>query len=151
MSSFAQSCSSYDTFSNGLINPGANDDDIDADTAALIAKLYLEDLEDIYRSRKGKARADAPLTDEEHATQAQQRYFEQLMAAAEDEKLARSIGTAVEMDQEYLNAFIVAEAAAVADRRAAELLSRGESLPEPNAVQARLESRNFVMHPEPPK
>lgn len=124
---------------------------MDPDTAALIAQLCLEDLEDLYRSRKGKARADAPLSNEENALEAQKRYFEQLMTVAEDEKLARSIGTAVEMDQNYLNAFLVAEAAAVADRRAAELLSRGESLPEPNAVQALLESRDFVMHPEPPK
>ncbi|KDR78118.1 hypothetical protein GALMADRAFT_266649 [Galerina marginata CBS 339.88] len=125
-------------------------DGLDIDTAALIAQLALEDLEEVFQGRKGKSRADSPLSDEECAFQVQYEHYKQLLAIAEDAKLARSIGDAVAADAAFLEASITAEAAAEADRRAAEMLSRGEILPAPNATQARLEDPTFIMHPEPP-
>ena len=51
-------------------------------------------------------------------------------------------------DAAYLDAFITAEAAAAEDHIAAEMLSRGEALPNPKSCQTRLEHPNFIMDPE---
>ncbi|KAH9476744.1 ATP-dependent RNA helicase DEAH11, chloroplastic [Psilocybe cubensis] len=125
-----------------------DDYEMDYETSALIAQLALQDIEQAYSSRKGKSRFDAGLTDEEMAYQLQLESFQRLLAESEDAKLARSLNAAVCADAAYLEAVMVAEEAANADRRAAQLLSRGERLPKPTAAQARVESRGFVMHPE---
>lgn len=127
------------------------DFDFDFETSALIAQFALEDIEQTLTARKGKSRVDAPLTDEEFAYQLQLESFQQLLAVSEDAKLAKSIGDAVSADAAYLEAFIATEEAAAADRRAAEMLSRGERLPTPSAAQARIEEPDFIMHPEPPR
>ena len=99
---------------------GSIRDEFDVETAALVAKLALNDLADILP-------ADClPL---------------------EDAKLAKSIGDALVTDAAYLDAFITAEEAAAEDRIAAELLSRGEALPVPKSCQTRLEHPAFAMHP----
>ncbi|KAH9476628.1 hypothetical protein JR316_0010541 [Psilocybe cubensis] len=125
-----------------------DDYEMDYETSALIAQLALQDIEQAYSSRKGKSRFGAGLTDEEVAYQLQLESFQRLLAESEDAKLARSLDAAVCADAVYLEAVMVAEEAANADRRAAQLLSRGERLPKPTAAQARVESRGFVMHPE---
>ncbi|KAF4611684.1 hypothetical protein D9613_004039 [Agrocybe pediades] len=126
------------------------DVDIDAETSALIARLALEDLEESYPNRKGKSRFDAPLTDQDVAHKLQVEHYQQMLMAAEDAILAKSIAGAVQTDETYLTALIIAEEAAAQDRRAAEMLSRDERLPERTAAQVRVEQRSFVMHPPPP-
>jgi len=126
------------------------DVDIDAETSALIAKLALEDLDESFQGRKGKQRADLPLTDQEVAYQMQVAHYQQMLTAAEDAILAKSIAGAVTTDEAYLNAFIIAEEAAAQDRRAAEMLSRNDRLPERTAAQVRVEQSSFIMHPDPP-
>ncbi|KAF9552090.1 hypothetical protein CPC08DRAFT_823074 [Agrocybe pediades] len=126
------------------------DVDIDAETSALIARLALEDLEESYPNRKGKSRFDAPLTDQDVAHKLQVEHYQQMLMAAEDAILAKSITGAVQTDETYLTALIIAEEAAAQDRRAAEMLSRDERLPERTAAQVRVEQRSFVMHPPPP-
>ncbi|KAF8890786.1 hypothetical protein CPB84DRAFT_1784520 [Gymnopilus junonius] len=125
------------------------DNDLDFETSALIVKLALEDLDEVLNRRKGKSRADSPLTDEEYAHQVQYEHYRQLLAIAEDAKVAKSIADAVATDGAYVDALMTAELAAADDRRAAEMLARGEALPPPNATQSRLEDRAFIMHPDP--
>ncbi|CAA7264021.1 unnamed protein product [Cyclocybe aegerita] len=125
--------------------------DIDVETAALIAKLQLEDIEDSLSRRKGKGRARAVLSDEEYAIQVQREQYEELLTVAQDAKIAASLRGAVETDIAYIEALMLAEEAAREDRRAAEMLSRGEQLPPQKDCQIRLETPGFIMHPEPPK
>ena len=124
------------------------DDELDMETAALIAKLALDDLADVMGSRKGKARADSLPSDDEIAYQLQREQYDQWLSIVEDAKLAKSIEGALLTDAAYLDAFITAEEAAAEDRVAAELLSRGEALPVPKSCQTRLEHPNFIMNPE---
>ena len=124
------------------------DDDLDIETAALIAKLALDDLADVMGSRKGKARADSLPSDEEIAYQLQSEQYGKWLSIVADAKLAKSIEGALVTDAAYLDAFITAEEAAAEDRVAAELLSRNEPLPDPKSCQTRLEHPNFIMDPE---
>ena len=126
----------------------AIDDELDMETAALIAKLALDDLADVMVSRKGKGRADSSPSDDEIAFQLQREQFDQWISIVEDAKLAKSIEGALVTDAAYLDAYITAEEAAAEDRIAAELLSRGEALPNPKSCQTRLEHPNFIMDPE---
>ncbi|KAF5329483.1 hypothetical protein D9619_009199 [Psilocybe cf. subviscida] len=126
------------------------DEDIDAETAALIAQLALDDLEEEVSTKKGKARAGGPLSDEDLAFQLQYEFLRQQLALVEDEKYARSLASALESDAAILQAHLTAERAAEEDRRAADLVSRGEPLPPPTAIQASLEDPAFVLQPEPP-
>jgi len=123
------------------------EDELDIETAALIAKLSLDDLADVLSCRKGKARADSLPSDEEIAHQLQTEQYNEWLSIVEDAKLAKSIGDALVTDAAYLDAFITAEEAAAEDRIAAELLSRGEALPVPKSCQVRLEHPAFVMDP----
>jgi hypothetical protein len=123
-------------------------DELDVETASLIARLALEDFADIMGSRKGKARSDSLPSDNEIAYQLQSEQYDQWLSIVEDTKLAKSIGDALVTDAAYLDAFITAEDAAAEDRIAAEHLSRGEALPVPKSCQTRLEHPNFVMNPE---
>ena len=124
------------------------DDELDVETAALIAKLALDDLADVMGSRKGKARADSLPSDDEIAYRLQSEQYEQWLSIVADAKLAKSIEGALITDAAYLDALITAEEAAAEDRIAAELLSRGEALPNPKSCQTRLEHPNFIMNPE---
>jgi hypothetical protein len=124
------------------------DDELDMETAALIAKLALDDLADVMGSRKGKARAGSLPSDDEIAYQLQREQYDQWLSIVEDAKLAKSIEGALVADAAYLDAFITAEAAAAEDHIAAEMLSRGEALPNPKSCQTRLEHPNFIMDPE---
>ena len=125
-------------------------DELDVETASLIAKLALEDLADLMGPRKGKARADSfklP-SDDEIAYQLQREQYDQWLSIVEDAKLAKSIEGALVTDAVYLDVYITAEDAAAEDRIAAERLSRGEALPVPKSCQTRLEHPNFIMNPE---
>ena len=122
-------------------------DELDVETASLIAKLALDDLADLMGSRKGKGRADALPSDDEIAYQLQSEQYDQWLSIVEDAKLAKSIDGALATDAAYLDAFITVENAAREDRIAAGLLSRGEALPVPKSCQRRLGDPNFIMNP----
>ena len=124
------------------------DDELDMETAALIAKLALDDLAEVMGSRKGKGRADSLPSDDEIAYQLQREQYDQWLSIVEDAKLAKSIEGALATDAAYLDAYITAEEAAAEDRIAAERISRGEALPDPKSCQTRLEHPNFIMDPE---
>lgn len=123
---------------------------VDYETTALVARLAIEDLENVYGRRWGKSRAGAPLSDEEYAVRLQMEQFQEWITIEEDARLANSLREASSTDAAYLEALITAEQAATEDRRAALALSRGEALPLPTNTQARLEDPAFKMHPEPP-
>lgn len=133
--------------SHSASSPVINDELVDAETAALIAKLALDDLAEALGSRKGKARADALPSDEEIAYQLQTEQYNEWLSIAEDAKFAKSIDDALVTDAAYLDSLITAEEAAAEDRIAAELLSRGEALPVPKSCQMRLEHPAFTMEP----
>ena len=124
------------------------DDGLDMETATLIAKFAHDDLADVMGSRKGKACVDSLPSDDEIAYQLQIEQYDQWLSIVEDAKLAKSIEGALIADAAYLDAFITAEEAAAEDRIAAELLSRGEALPDPKSCQARLEHPSFIMNPD---
>ncbi|EDR00737.1 uncharacterized protein LACBIDRAFT_312942 [Laccaria bicolor S238N-H82] len=119
----------------------------DLETTLLIAQLARQDLDEVTQSRKGKGRADAPRSDEELAFQYQRGQLSDWLAFLEDAKLAKSIGSAIETDQNILQAFSIVEQAAADDHRAADLLSSGRTLPKPTAAQKQLEDSNFFVDP----
>ena len=121
----------------------------DPETALLITQLQLQDTLEISQGRKGKGRVDQALSDEELAFQLASEEFGSLKQMYEAYNLAKSLNDAVDQDAAILEAHRVMEEAAAADRRAAELLSRGQALPEPTEAQRRLEDRTFkVEQPE---
>lgn len=117
--------------------------DFDAESSLLIARLSLTDIDEIDASRKGKGRADAPLSDEEIAMQAQEEYLQAYMRMTEDYRVARSLHDALGSDQDYLEAWSVIDRAERDDHQAALALSRGEPLPPPSAFQRSLEEMAF--------
>jgi len=119
----------------------------DLETTLLIAELARQDLDEVTQSRKGKGRADAPRSDEELAFQFQREQLSDWLAFLEDAKLAKSIGSAIETDQNILQAFSIVEQAAVDDHRAAELLSNGRTLPKPTVAQNQVEDPNLFVNP----
>lgn len=124
---------------------------LDFDTSALIAQLALDDLEDSRATteEKGKARFDAALTDAEIAMRLQAEEFEQFPSFAEDSKYAQQLDkldhSAVPTidEQAQLEAFLIMERAAEDDRRAAEMLARGQPLPPLTENQRRMEQPAF--------
>jgi hypothetical protein len=128
----------YESASGSTIN-----DEIDGETAALIANLALDNLTDLMGSH-----GDFLPSDEAMAYLLQSEQLEQWLSIVADAKLAKSVDNALVSDADYLDASITAEEAAVEDRIAAELLSRGEALPVPKSCQTRLEHPDFVMNPE---
>ena len=123
---------------------GSNvNDEIDAETAALIANLTLDNFDDVMGSF-----GDSLPSDEAIAYLLQCEQFDQWISTVADAKLARSIDSALVDDDTYLDASIAEEEAAEEDRIAAEHLSRGEEFPVPESSQTRLEDPNFIMDPE---
>ncbi|KAG5642661.1 hypothetical protein DXG03_002373 [Asterophora parasitica] len=110
----------------------------------LIAELTLHDIAEIENSRKGKARADAPLSDEEIAFQLQREFWETSMREMADLNMARSLNRAIDSDQAFLNILSITERAAQDDHRAAVSLSQGQALPPLSNAQRLLEDPTFV-------
>ena len=120
-------------------------DELDVETAALIANLALDNFGELMgsSSRKGKARADSLPSDDEIAYQRQSEQFDQWISSVADAKLAKSVDGALATDTAHMDAPIIGEEAEAEDWVAAELLSRGEALPD---SQTRLEYPNFIMN-----
>lgn len=128
----------------------APDDDLDFETSSLIARLALEDLDELLQTQGHRSNISPPLADSEDILQLQREHYQQLLAIIEDARLATSIEDAVRENGSYMEALLIAEVAAADDRRAAEMLSRGEDLPPPTAAQSLLEDPHFFMHPDSP-
>jgi len=115
-----------------------NSIDLDPAASLLFARLSLGDIDEIERSRKRKARADAPLSDEELAFQLQAQYLQSHLTFLEDHRLAESLSRAIESDQEFLQTLSIVELGAQDDHAAALALSRGQALPQLSDAQRRL-------------
>lgn len=121
----------------------------DLETTLLIAQLAQQDLEELTSACKGKGRADKPRSDHELALEIQNEQLNEWRTFLEDARLARSIGAALETDQNTLNAFSIVEQAAAEDHRVAEILSQGGDLPEPTPTQKLLEDPTLFVEPPP--
>jgi hypothetical protein len=113
--------------------------DIDPESAALIASIGLWDIEEIEASKKNKGRADAPLSDEQLALREQAQGFQNILALFEDHKLAQSIDSALSSDRDCLAALSLVEQAAEDDHQSALALFEGRPLPSPSRSQQALE------------
>ncbi|KAJ3867132.1 hypothetical protein EV359DRAFT_78854 [Lentinula novae-zelandiae] len=105
--------------------------------ASLVSsQLTLEEIRDITFARKGKAREDNPVTDEEIAF----KLFEEENAAVVGSlRLAFSLQHALDVDQAILAKLSVEELGAVDDHRYAQALSLGQVLPDKSDAQKALE------------
>lgn len=124
-------------------------DEADLETSRLIAQIALDDIVAINGSRKGKGRADAPLSDEETAFRFQFDYWENLLRIIDNRRIAESISTAMAADRPYLNALSIIEQAARDDHQAAQALASGGELPRPSQAQRSLEDPAFYVPFEP--
>ncbi|KAK7026785.1 hypothetical protein VNI00_015443 [Paramarasmius palmivorus] len=109
------------------------------DTYLLIANLHLRDVEEANTGRKGKARDNAPLNDEELAFQLQAEILRDYLVELGDRRLALSIGDALDSDQDVLQSIRLAEQGVEDDHRYAAALSFGQPLPERSQAQLFLE------------
>jgi hypothetical protein len=117
---------------------------MDHESALLIAELQLEDALALSASSKGKARADAPLSDQEIALRLQAEELSGWKQTHQDAAMAKSIDHALGLDSGIIEAYRMMEETAAADRRVAELLQKGSPLPLPNDAQRTVgENRSF--------
>jgi len=115
----------------------------DLETSRLIAQLTLDDITRIDFSRKGKAREDAPLTDEELAFRVQRECWEGILHALNDREIAEGLAAAMENDRPCLDVLTAVEQAAQDDRRAALALSEDRPLPSVSEAQRMMEDPDF--------
>ena len=120
-------------------------DELDSETAALIANLTLDDLDELMGSS-----GDSLPSDEAIAYLLQCEQLDQWLSTMTDTKVAKSIDSAQVTDAAAANldTFITAEDAVVEDWIEAEFLSLDEALPDTKSSQTRLEDPNFIMDPE---
>ncbi|KAG9217594.1 hypothetical protein CCMSSC00406_0010111 [Pleurotus cornucopiae] len=118
----------------------------DAETFALIARLLLDDINEVERYRKGKRNEGSPPTDEELSFSAQQKEMQDLLSSMQDLRVAEGLNRALTTDDAILSAFDIAERSADDDRRAAMALGSGLPLPPRTAYQRRVEDRRFSLN-----
>ncbi|TGO10348.1 hypothetical protein BTUL_0137g00050 [Botrytis tulipae] len=100
--------------------------DIDDETAKLIIQLQLDDIE--YSSSKGKGRAD-DVSDISIAFKMQKEELENIALFLSDQRMTRSIASAVQTDGAVLTEAASRDDALVRDRSMALQLYRGTSTP----------------------
>ena len=112
-------------------------DELDVETAALIANLALDDFANDMSSI---------ISNDEIAYLLQFGQLDESLSTVADAKDAKSIDSSLVADSDpaHMNPFFTAEEEAVEDRIAAERLSHGEELPAPKSCQTRLEDPNFL-------
>ncbi|KAG0696698.1 hypothetical protein DFH29DRAFT_192830, partial [Suillus ampliporus] len=93
--------------------------------------LSLLDIQDVERSRKGKLREDAYLTDEEIAFNIQAEKLKISLTALQDHRFALSLDEALQTDTSALNALFFINQGERDDHIAALALERGQDLPTP--------------------
>ena len=114
------------------------DDDDDLDTQLLVTQVQLDDLAAIQARQKGKARADAPASDEHIAWQHQKTVLEEQQTILRDKRLVQSVHQAVDNDREMLILMASVDRAERDDHAAALALSRDEALPAETDYQKSL-------------
>lgn len=124
------------------IDTAPSDWDVDVETSHLLARLLLEDVEEICASDKGKTRAEA-VSDQQYALELMRSDLRNVSQFAEDVVLARSIGEAVSADAECIERLRVEEQAAHDDRVYAAALSRSIALPMKTISQQNIEDNTF--------
>ncbi|KAG6871959.1 hypothetical protein C0995_014470 [Termitomyces sp. Mi166 len=132
-----------------IFTPVLEPDDLDAATSRLIVQLLLQDIAEINARRKGKARVDAPLSDEELAFRMQREFWENTVRTVNDYAMAKSLNDAIDTDYRFLRALSIQEQAAEDDRRAALALSNGRQLPPQSDAQRLVENPSFSDLSEP--
>lgn len=135
-----------DTLALTLFDPTG----IDVATALLIARLALDDIDEVEANRKGKTRADAPPSHEQRAFDLQRELFESVLQLDEDFRFAKSLDDALAKDQDILTIIGDLERAAEDDHRAAVAVSRGMPMPPLSVAQRSLEDLEYLAL-EPPK
>lgn len=135
-----------DTLALTLFDPTG----IDAETARLIVRLALDDIDEVEATRKGKHRADAAATSEERAFDIQRTLLEGFLQLDEDYCFAKSLDSALDADQDILTMFGDLERAAEDDHRAAVAVSRGLPMPPLSVAQRSVEDLEALAL-EPPK
>ncbi|KAL0573055.1 hypothetical protein V5O48_008914 [Marasmius crinis-equi] len=120
--------------------------DTDDLTLLLIAQLQLQDVGAVTQSRKGKARSDVPLTDEEYAFQLQAEFMNGFLTTMHDRRIAEGLSNAIETDIGLIETMSTAERAAEDDHRYATALSHGQPLPAQSAVQRLVETSAEPLH-----
>lgn len=136
-----------DTLALTLFDPTV----IDAETALLIARLALDDIDEVEANRKGKTRADAPSSHEERAFDLQREMLENFLQLDEDYRFAKSLDHALAADQDILTIVGDLERAAEDDRRAAVALSRGLPMPPISVAQRSVEDLEYLALESPKK
>ncbi|KAJ7056840.1 hypothetical protein C8F01DRAFT_364676 [Mycena amicta] len=118
--------------------------DVDAASAALMAQLFLEDIEEIQRYSKGKGRESAPPPTEEYVLQALREETERALQYQRDLEMARSIDHALELDQPVLAVLSTVEEGAQDDHRYAQALHNQQPLPPQSEIQRLMEDPEFA-------
>lgn len=135
VSLYDMSLSLRSTAPRNNLPPECHHGDFEADSLALVASLTLEDLEDVRTSRKGKARSNIPLSDEEFAFQLYAEEANNLLAYSQDSAYAQSIDNALGTDRILLRDYMTLEIQAARDRDVALALNEGRA-PPPDALPA---------------
>ncbi|KAG0693075.1 hypothetical protein DFH29DRAFT_860429 [Suillus ampliporus] len=117
----------------------------DIETEALMLALSLLDIQDVERSRKGKLREDAYLTDEEIAFNIQAEKLKISLTALQDHRFALSLDEALQTDTSALNALFFINQGERDDHIAALALERGQDLPTPTHSQQVLEQTRILL------
>jgi hypothetical protein len=112
---------------------------LDLETESLITSLVLQDIQEIQNARKGKGRADAPISDDQLALQDQLTTIMSHMTLLDDIRVAQSLNDAICSDAPCLQALSIINQAEIEDHDAALALQRGDPLPPPSASQRSLE------------
>lgn len=110
---------------------------VEFDTASelLVAELALDDIAAVQATRKGKAREDAPRSDEDIAFDLQATSLNTLVDTLQDHRFALSIDRAIEYDAPHLQRFSLINQAECDDHRVAVALGHGHELPQQTMSQ----------------
>ena len=94
------------------------------DDFELAYKIILDDLQQLQLSRKGKSKEGTELTDEECAFEIMEEGLRLTLLSLSDQRVARSIDSAVVADADCIEAIVESESQAARDRQYALSLSR---------------------------
>ncbi|KAF7317254.1 RBR-type E3 ubiquitin transferase [Mycena chlorophos] len=121
-------------------------DNVDAESAALMQQLLLEDIDAIQSATKGKGRATDPpiVSNEECALHALAEDTRLAIQYLQDLEMARSIDHALELDQPVLAVLSTLEEGAEDDHRYAQALDSQQPLPPQSEVQMLMEDPHFA-------
>ena len=114
---------------------------VESDIASelLVAELVLNDIAAVQATRKGKAREDAPRSDEDIAFDVQATSLNAFLGILHDYQFASSIDRAIESDTSQLASLALVDRVEHDDHRAAVALGGGHDLPRQTWSQRMME------------